>query len=543
MQKVQGWSENGGVSVVVPGTQGSGSQRFQQSFRGCTISVYNAGTLTLSTIYSDDISTPKANPFTSSSVTGYWFFYAANGRYDVKFSGGGITSPFTLGDFVLLDLESAIVNDILFAFKNPSYKIQWTGYNLTTPNTKVPWLSLSLSPDFPSLLQLLTPVASVAAGGRAFHIPEKDSSAPLGDEVTEIAIFAEGDISACTTSGCEVANFTALKNTEFQINTQAFGTGTLRPLKFRVQSTEVARLDVTSSTFQIPNNRYISGHVAAAGTASQGLVMLSSADRVTLSDGSGVDILGAASSTGVVIKTGGTTQASFDQFGNMTLANGALVIASTSTTAGLISFNNDAIITRGGANEFWFGSSTSTYNGTVDLGDGTHTLRDIFTVRIVGGNGSAGSPSHTFTNFSTTGLYASAGPTLHFAVNGTQMMNMDLFGNISAVQTGISFGVPAGSGFNISGDTFMGRAAAGVVAFGSALATMNGTASLGNSTNRILDIFLSGVINISTAGATIQAASGAPGGACTRGSIYMRTDNFGAGAVLYACENAAWVAK
>src|SRR5208282_1335095 len=105
-EKTQGWCEQGGVSVSIPGTQGSGTQKFQQSFvlnnQGCTVTVYNAGTLTVSTIYSDNSATPQANPFTASN-TGYWFFYAANGRYDVKFSGAGIASPFTLGDNLLFD--------------------------------------------------------------------------------------------------------------------------------------------------------------------------------------------------------------------------------------------------------------------------------------------------------------------------------------------------------------------------------------------------------------------------------------------------------
>lgn len=100
-----GWSESGGISVVVPGTQGSGSQRFQQSFVGATITVYQTGTLTLATLYSDNLNPPtaKANPFTASSTTGLWSFYAINGRYDVKFSGAGITSPFTLSDIQIDD--------------------------------------------------------------------------------------------------------------------------------------------------------------------------------------------------------------------------------------------------------------------------------------------------------------------------------------------------------------------------------------------------------------------------------------------------------
>lgn len=104
-QKLQGWTEQGGVSVVISGTPGSVAQRFQQSFRGATITVYAAGTTTLSTIYSDNLATPtaQANPFTANSTTGAWSFYASSGRYDVRFSGGGIASPFTLGDFLLFD--------------------------------------------------------------------------------------------------------------------------------------------------------------------------------------------------------------------------------------------------------------------------------------------------------------------------------------------------------------------------------------------------------------------------------------------------------
>lgn len=98
MEKIYGWSEQGGTSVVISGTQGSGPQRFQQSFRSATITIYDAGTLNLSTIYSDNASPPtaKANPFTASSTTGYWEFYVAIGQYDIKFSGGSILSPFTI---------------------------------------------------------------------------------------------------------------------------------------------------------------------------------------------------------------------------------------------------------------------------------------------------------------------------------------------------------------------------------------------------------------------------------------------------------------
>lgn len=109
MQKLQGWVEKGGVTVTTSGV--SSSNNVQGSYISATVTVYNAGTLTLSTIYSDNGITPKANPFTADA-TGYWFFYAANARYDVTFSGGGLTTPFTLSDYLLQDLSGGGITSL-----------------------------------------------------------------------------------------------------------------------------------------------------------------------------------------------------------------------------------------------------------------------------------------------------------------------------------------------------------------------------------------------------------------------------------------------
>lgn len=53
-------------------------------------------------IFSNNSGTPLANPF-NSNQTGYWFFYADNGNYDVKASGGGIPSPITWGSVAVID--------------------------------------------------------------------------------------------------------------------------------------------------------------------------------------------------------------------------------------------------------------------------------------------------------------------------------------------------------------------------------------------------------------------------------------------------------
>lgn len=73
---------------------------------GATVTVYLAGTLTLASIYSDNGVTPKANPFTADASTGYWDFYAANDRYDVRFSGT-VSPAWTLGDILLFDGQAA----------------------------------------------------------------------------------------------------------------------------------------------------------------------------------------------------------------------------------------------------------------------------------------------------------------------------------------------------------------------------------------------------------------------------------------------------
>lgn len=99
-QKLQGNCYVGAQFVVTSTT--TSSSTFTQSIPGCTVTVYNAGTLTLSTIFSDNSNTPLGNPFTANSL-GDWFFYAANGRYDVHFSGNGIPIAFTRSDYLLFD--------------------------------------------------------------------------------------------------------------------------------------------------------------------------------------------------------------------------------------------------------------------------------------------------------------------------------------------------------------------------------------------------------------------------------------------------------
>src|SRR4051794_31965767 len=79
MERAWGYCEQGGVRVYVSNSP-SATQApsftptyFQQSYPNCTVTVYLTGTTTLATLFSDNSSTPLANPFTANS-NGYWRF-------------------------------------------------------------------------------------------------------------------------------------------------------------------------------------------------------------------------------------------------------------------------------------------------------------------------------------------------------------------------------------------------------------------------------------------------------------------------------------
>jgi hypothetical protein len=98
-QRAFGFCQVGGIAGQVSGL--NLTPDIQASYPGCTVTVNITGG-GAATLYSDSgLTVPLANPFTASVTTGYWFFYAANGHYDVQLSSAGFTTPFTLGDYGL----------------------------------------------------------------------------------------------------------------------------------------------------------------------------------------------------------------------------------------------------------------------------------------------------------------------------------------------------------------------------------------------------------------------------------------------------------
>lgn len=96
--------KQGGQPVVTSGL--TSTTKVLQSFPSCTITVFTHGvTSPLPSIFSDNVGTVLANPFTAQNnpYLGSGLFYAANGRYDIQVSGGGLAAPLTFNDILLND--------------------------------------------------------------------------------------------------------------------------------------------------------------------------------------------------------------------------------------------------------------------------------------------------------------------------------------------------------------------------------------------------------------------------------------------------------
>lgn len=89
---IQGEVERGGFTVTTDNRVST--TVVMASFPSATVTVFNAGTVVLATIFADALSTPLANPF-SADIDGHFQFWANLGLYDVQFSGSSIPTPYT----------------------------------------------------------------------------------------------------------------------------------------------------------------------------------------------------------------------------------------------------------------------------------------------------------------------------------------------------------------------------------------------------------------------------------------------------------------
>lgn len=179
MQRITIQAVQGGIQV---NTNGQISTTIVEgSFPGCTVSVFNTGTVNLATIFGDNLNPPtaKSNPFTASA-TGFGFFYAVNGsRVDIQLSGTGIVTPFVVAGDVLVDDNATLTLSApqIVAFNaNPTFDlsvVSWFQMTLTG-NVTGPVFSNAIAGDL-----LVMTLIQDGTGGRTFAWPASFLRPPL----------------------------------------------------------------------------------------------------------------------------------------------------------------------------------------------------------------------------------------------------------------------------------------------------------------------------------------------------------------------------
>jgi len=95
---------------------------------GAAVSVYLQGTGTLATLYADDAGTSRTNPTAADSLGRFWF-YIADGKYDLEVSGTGLTTYKQL-DVEISDVTEATTGDTAWLVRklnNTRFAAQFVG--------------------------------------------------------------------------------------------------------------------------------------------------------------------------------------------------------------------------------------------------------------------------------------------------------------------------------------------------------------------------------------------------------------------------------
>lgn len=192
--KLQGVVENGGQQINTQGLLST--DKALKIYTSATVTVYRTGTTTLATIYSDATGTPLANPFTADS-TGFWFFFAANGIYDVKFSGGGLPAPVTRSGLSLVggnlptDIAYTDVANVFTEEQTINTAEASTGLHLNGGNIQLDAINPTVSAVGSGSSSNAT--VEVAASGKAFDIIIHGSAVggSLGTGGPLLALLAE----------------------------------------------------------------------------------------------------------------------------------------------------------------------------------------------------------------------------------------------------------------------------------------------------------------------------------------------------------------
>jgi hypothetical protein len=158
---IQNFCVQGAMQALTSGSKSSNN--LQGVIPYCTVTVYDTGTLTLATIYSNGSGGTLTNPF-QANQNGSWIFYVGlNQGYDIVLSGGYPPNTYTT-PLTLTDVSAGYSSNIVGCTSPASGSLTCTGQILAAELGPV-FLATQFAGGDPGAQVLAATNAAIAAGG------------------------------------------------------------------------------------------------------------------------------------------------------------------------------------------------------------------------------------------------------------------------------------------------------------------------------------------------------------------------------------------